>query len=260
MARVVLRRQAPGDDDDDDSLFTRSLVRDNLSRISEGSNEAGSLASSGGYYSAVSGSHRSPNLQVKGPAGVDRAFLTAAGVMRLAPRPSSGDAARHPTGGAGTPPVAASLELCPGAANSRGSGSSDQEENDDLLRRTVKAFVESGVRGRRIEALRRDGKTQPVMFRLSRQVDAFEITPEGGRASHTVHLTEVASVYRGNDARAQSDLASSLPGLDAHCAVVDLRDGRCLTFRFPVAEAETFAQCMQIFVNEVQREASTQNS
>jgi len=113
------------------------------------------------------------------------------------------------------------------------------------------------VRGRRIEALRRDGKIQPVLFRLSRQVDAFEIAPEGGRSSHTVHLTEVACVYRGNDARAQSDLASEVPGLDGHCAVVDLHDGRCLTFRFPEAEAETFTLCMQIFVNEVQREAST---
>merc|ERR1719171_2412356 len=192
--------------------------------------------------------------------------------MRLAPRPpASGDAPRPAAGGAGTgtPPVATSLHLCSsssstgqvaGAGGGAGMATQEDKDNAEVLRKTVKAFVESGVRGRRIEALRRDGKTQPVMFRLSRQVDAFEIAPEGGRASHTVHLTEVASVYRGNDARAQSDLASSLPGLDAHCAVVDLRDGRCLTFRFPVAEAETFAQCMQIFVNEVQREASTQNS
>merc|ERR1712125_211317 len=113
----------------------------------------------------------------------------------------------------------------------------------------------TGVRGRRLEALRRDGQVQSVLFRLSRQVDAFEIAPESGKASHTIRLTEVVGIYSGNDARTQQDLACSLPGLDAQCAVVDLRDGRCLTFRFPEAEAKTFVLCMQIFVNEVQREA-----
>mmetsp|Transcript_126912 Transcript_126912/g.206401 ORF Transcript_126912/g.206401 Transcript_126912/m.206401 type:complete len:251 (+) Transcript_126912:67-819(+) len=243
-----MARRRKFDIDDDDSLFSRSLVRDNLSKVSEGSNEDGSINSST-YFSAASGSHRSPNTQ-GGPAAVgDRAFLTVAGAVRLprSERSPSSDASQSKDSG-----------------GSRPASSTPREDSAEILRKTVKAFVESGVRGRRIEALRRDGRAQPVVFRLSRQVDAFEITPEGGLTAHTVNLTEVACVYTGDDARAQSDLATHLPGLNRHCAVVDLHDGRCLTFRFPsegghgvaTVEAETFAQCMQIFVNEVQLEAA----
>lgn len=193
---------------------------------------------------------------MQGPsAGVgDRAFLTVAGAVRL---PQSERIA-------GTAAVHAGES---GAVSSRPRTPTPTQESSEVLRQTVKAFVESGVRGRRIEALRRDGRAQPVVFRLSRKVDAFEITPEGGLSAHTINLTEVACIYKGDDARAQSDLATSLPGLDRDCAVVDLHDGRCLTFRFPAiatdssrdsgaVEAETFAQCMQLFVDEVQREAA----
>mmetsp|Transcript_10215 Transcript_10215/g.16616 ORF Transcript_10215/g.16616 Transcript_10215/m.16616 type:complete len:242 (+) Transcript_10215:89-814(+) len=239
MARTRLLRPQ---DDDEDSLFTHSLVRDNLSHISEGSNEAGSLASSA-YHSAVSGSRRTPSTMN------DRQFMTAAGVMRFAPRPPSGVLA---TGDTRALEISAPTMPLTGAfGNSKDVLTTDA----DALRRTVKAFVESGVRGRRLEALRRDGQVQPVTFRLSRQVDSFEIAPESGKASHTVRLTEVASIYSGDDARVDFDLG--IPGLDGQCAVVDLRDGRCLTFRFPGGEAKTFVSCMQIFVNEVQREASS---
>jgi len=125
----------------------------------------------------------------------------------------------------------------------------------------VKAFVESGVRGRHLEALRRNGLPQQVLFRLSRQVDAFEIiASEGSRASHVVSFKEVASVCTGDDGCIQKDLAACLPGLDGSCAVVDLRDGRCLTLRFPrggESEATDFVQCARLFASEVQREACT---
>ncbi|CAK9028969.1 unnamed protein product [Durusdinium trenchii] len=119
------------------------------------------------------------------------------------------------------------------------------------------AFVELGVRGRKALVLRGDGRTQEVLFRLSRQVDSFEIGPEGVRG-HRVPLTEVSAVYTGNSLQAKE---LTTPGLDATCAVVDLTDGRSLMLRFPVetsaqaAEAQIFAHCMQIFVNEVRRES-----
>mmetsp|Transcript_6543 Transcript_6543/g.13417 ORF Transcript_6543/g.13417 Transcript_6543/m.13417 type:complete len:224 (-) Transcript_6543:93-764(-) len=130
----------------------------------------------------------------------------------------------------------------------------------ELLRRTVKAFVELSVRGHRLEALRHDRQAHPVVFRLSRHVDAFEIEREGGNASQRVHLSEVAAVRAGEEAAAaQRELAAAL-ALDGRCALVDFRDGRCLALRFPPGpgeepgSAKAFVRCMQIFVQEVQRE------
>eukprot|EP00408_Alexandrium_pacificum_P030373 CAMPEP_0171291142 /NCGR_PEP_ID=MMETSP0790-20130122/71502_1 /TAXON_ID=2925 /ORGANISM="Alexandrium catenella, Strain OF101" /LENGTH=191 /DNA_ID=CAMNT_0011760861 /DNA_START=48 /DNA_END=620 /DNA_ORIENTATION=+ len=135
---------------DDGGVIMHPLVQDDLSRITEGSWEGGSVASS--YFSAISNTASTSTLNAK-----DRRLLAAAG------------ASQAPAAGA----------------------------EAEALRRTVKAFVELGVRGRRVEALRRDRQAQPVLFRLSRHVDAFEIVPEGGRASQRVHLGEVAGVYMG---------------------------------------------------------------
>eukprot|EP00913_Durusdinium_trenchii_P030769 g28817.t1 len=71
-------------------------------------------------------------------------------------------------------------------------------------------------------------------------------------------VAAVSAVYTGNSLQAKE---LTTPGLDATCAVVDLTDGRSLMLRFPVetsaqaAEAQIFAHCMQIFVNEVRRES-----
>jgi len=269
MAKPLRRRRKSGQDSEDEAPFGPSLVRDNLSRISEGSNEAPSVTSSAYYSLQSSVSGLSPPVvrvtargggggggadtaaataQQQGSAGlpsrpVDRAFHTSAGPLRLPPGQSRSTRAA----------AAPSTSSCGSQSLATPQG------NVEALRQTVKAFVESGVRGRIIEALRQNGQTQLICFRLSRDVDAFEIAPEGAAASHTVRLLEVASVYTGAAALAQGgDFVSSLPGLDGRCAVVDLKDGRCLTFRFPEGqeEAETFAACMQIFANEVQREAA----
>mmetsp|Transcript_27888 Transcript_27888/g.58478 ORF Transcript_27888/g.58478 Transcript_27888/m.58478 type:complete len:221 (+) Transcript_27888:64-726(+) len=202
---------------------------DTLSRISEGSNEAGSVVSS--YFSAISGAVGGGSAGRIGPGDLLKAALRTPAKDKCAVRSS---------------------------ASVPGSNLEDQA----AFREIVKAFVEIGVRGRLVEALRGDGRAQPVVFRLSREVDAFEIGPEPGRG-HRVALTEVSAVYTGSSERAK-ELATTMPGLDASCAVVDLADGRCLSLRFPVdrggseaqvAEAQVFAHCMQIFVNEVRRES-----
>eukprot|EP00440_Ansanella_granifera_P073276 gb/GFBE01079514.1/.p1 GENE.gb/GFBE01079514.1/~~gb/GFBE01079514.1/.p1 ORF type:complete len:240 (+),score=32.27 gb/GFBE01079514.1/:1-720(+) len=222
---------------------------DTLSRISEGSNEAGSVTSS--YFSAASGCASSALGRLGKP--VDAEFLARAGSLRLPAKATVRQSGmREPSSSPGTP-----------QSNTSGNAAALLQD-PAALREIVKAFVEAGVRGRRAEALRSDGRPQQVVFRLSRQVDSFEIGPEGARG-HSVSLTEVSAVYTGDHPKAQKELAQTMPGLDATCAVVDLRDGRCLTLRFPVdgeakghaAEAQVFAHCMQIFVNEVRRETGS---
>lgn len=243
-------------------MFGRSVAGDGLSAITEGSNEAGSVTSSA-YFSAVSGATPAsgPHCTLRHGGLGGREFLTVAGALRLpatpsaaTERPAAASAAAKPRDCAGT----SLSSTAPPAGTAAGSFAAQVAEDPELLRRTVKAFVEAGVRGRRVEVLRRDGRIQPVVFRLSRQVDAFEVAAEAGTSSHVIGLVDVLAVYTGDDARAQGELAASLPGLDQHCAVVDLRDGRCLAFRFPDAarrqEAATFAHCMQIFADEVRRE------
>lgn len=111
------------------------------------------------------------------------------------------------------------------------------------------------MRGRRLVAMRRDGRPLPAIFRLSREVDTFELAAEGGSGFQKVELAEIASVCSGGDEAALRDLSEVIPGLDSACAVVDLRDGRCITLRFPAAaEASTFVRCMLIFAQEVRRE------
>mmetsp|Transcript_100063 Transcript_100063/g.177544 ORF Transcript_100063/g.177544 Transcript_100063/m.177544 type:complete len:228 (-) Transcript_100063:34-717(-) len=203
----------PSDDSDSDlgsgPLFHQADV---LSRITEGSNEAGSEVT---FFSAVSG------------LTVDKAK------ERILPSPQ------------------------------RASTGSRKALEGSALRGMVRSFVETAVRGYRVEALRRDGLAQPVIFRLSRKVDAFELVPCAGGAPCVVSLTEVVSVLVGSDPGVQTDLGELLPSLDANCAVLDLADGRSLALRFagkadaaagPAAEASAFALCMQSFANELQRQ------
>ncbi|CAE7304917.1 SMT3 [Symbiodinium natans] len=166
---------------------------DTLSRISEGSNEAGSVVSS--YFSAISGAVGAGSAGRVGPADLLKAALR-------------------------TP---AKADKCAVRSSPSVTGSSGPEDQA-ALREVVKAFVEIGVRGRLVEALRGDGRAQPVVFRLSREVDAFEIGPEPGRG-HRVALNEVSAVYTGSSERAKE--LTTMPGLDASCAVVHLADGRC---------------------------------
>lgn len=247
-------------------LFGRSLVHDELSCITEGSNEAGSVAST--YFSAASAS-----LVNSYADGSSREQINKAG--RLPQRHDGG---------------AAALGDCAGMACGRSSGSRGgrvraagyvcgstpsstvfQRPDDDpaALRSIIRAFVEAGVRGRRLEVLRRDGESQRATFRLSRQVDAFEISGEGAKSGHTVRLAEVVAVFLGTDPRAGAQgLDDLMPGLGADCVVVDLRDGRCLALRLPVdveappkdaaaataLGAEAFVHCLQLFARELQRE------
>mmetsp|Transcript_32445 Transcript_32445/g.58210 ORF Transcript_32445/g.58210 Transcript_32445/m.58210 type:complete len:353 (+) Transcript_32445:69-1127(+) len=156
------------------------LQDDNLSRISEGSNEAGSVASS--YFSAASGCPSSAIGRLGRPVDMD--FLARAAALRtpikLGVKPPP---AREPT-----PPAS------PQSVSS--SNAAALLQDPEALKRIVKAFVESGVRGRRAEALRGDGRPQQVVFRLSRQVDAFEVAPEGGRGAHSVALAEDRTTRR----------------------------------------------------------------
>lgn len=237
---------------DDDPIFGRSVVgRDALSKISEGSNEAGSVTSS--HYFSVTSSALASRATPVGGAGASRDFLTTVGALRLSPQPEEQPETQRPASGTSS----SSVTSVPGGSSSN--------QDAETLRKTVKAFVEAGVRGRRLEVLRRDGQPQVVTFKLSRKVDSFEIETQAGRPSHTIGLNEVAAVFVGADKQLQVDLAASLPGLDENCAVVDLVDGRCLAFRFPhnghgSREADIFASCMQIFANEVSRERGQNSS
>jgi len=240
---------------DGGSIGVHPLVHDELSRISEGSREGVSVASST-YYSAASGTPSSALLNTR-----DRHFFTAAGSIRT-PQPQIGG--RGASQGVPLAETPASAQRSAEQARSTSkAASAGTWEDADFLRRIVKAFVELGVRGRRVQALRRDGQEQAVVFRLSRQVDSFEIEPEGGKASQTVDLAEVAAVYAGDDARLSAELSRALPGLDGRCAVMDLRGGKVLALRFPpelggeATKATAFVRCMQLFVQEVQREKAT---
>jgi len=235
MPKPPMRQKSRPDEDED--IFGRSMIRDELSRISEGSREGASLASSA-YFSVASGA---------ASGSLDRGRILGAGGIEAARQQLQ---QMSVAGRSGAVPSAGSRH--------RGSGS-DGPKADEDLKKTVRAFVETGVRGRQLEALRRDGSAQPVVFRLSRSVDAFEITAEGGRGAQRVELLEVSSIWSDTDLRQHGDLAQSLPpGLDARCTIVDLRDGRCLTLRFPgdngEAEALVFVRCMRLFVQEVCRE------
>lgn len=248
MTRLHVHREDGSlSDSDEDQLWGRG--RGPLSRISEGSNESKTST----YFSAASGTSRPshPNRKASGPSV--REFMTAQGPMRLplnsgtesGSRPSSSDSqeAQRTNGGiAGShqdPQVIQDTLI---------------RKNPEFLKKLVKEFVETGVRGRKLEVLRRDGQAQSVMFRLERQLDAFEVAPEGGRSIHRVSMREVAAVHIGDEPEVQEKFAKDLPGVDRNYAVLTLVDGRCLTFRFSeVGDADGFKLCMQLFADEVRR-------
>eukprot|EP00746_Dinoflagellata_sp_MGD_P018020 gnl/MRDRNA2_/MRDRNA2_141700_c0_seq1.p1 gnl/MRDRNA2_/MRDRNA2_141700_c0~~gnl/MRDRNA2_/MRDRNA2_141700_c0_seq1.p1 ORF type:complete len:273 (+),score=54.90 gnl/MRDRNA2_/MRDRNA2_141700_c0_seq1:52-819(+) len=233
-------------DSDEDQLWGRG--RGPLSKISEGSNESTPTT----YFSAASGSSRpNPNRKSSGPSV--REFMTAQGPMRLPLHLDARSASNT------------SLDDAQFAQNANGRDASSQHDpqviqdtlirkNPEFLKKLVKEFVETGVRGRKLEVLRRDGRAQSAMFRLERQLDAFEVAPEGASKIHRVRLSEVAAVHIGDDPEVQESFAKDLPGVDRSCALLALFDGRCLTFRFmEVGDAERFKLCMKLFADEVQR-------
>lgn len=253
MTRLSAHREDGSlSDSDEDQLWGRG--RGPLSKISEGSNESTPTT----YFSAASGSRPSggshPNRKAASP--LVREFMTAQGPMRL---PLHSDARPDSKANSGEDREAQH-------AAGRVAGSQHDPEviqdtlirkNPEFLKKLVKEFVETSVRGRKLEVLRRDGRAQSVMFRLERQLDAFEVAPEGAKSIHRVSLSEVAAVHMGDEPEVQECFAKDIPGVDRSCAVLALFDGRCLTFRFmEVGDADGFKLCIQLFADEVRRVGS----
>jgi len=232
MARTV-RPRVSSSDSEDDQLWGKP--KGPLSRISEGSNESTPST----YFSCASA--QTSHAKDGSEARIDHEFLTAVGKLRLGASSSSTEDIPHRHG----EPQRLASGVSSARELSQQTSSADLPAKDpESLRQTVKEFVEAGVRGRRLQVLRRDGQTQKVTFRLSRRVDAFEVLPEGGVSGRSVGLGEVSAVRSGNE----------LPGLDCSCAVVELHDSRCLALRFPEAsEAQSFTLCMRLFADEVRR-------
>mmetsp|Transcript_75979 Transcript_75979/g.146822 ORF Transcript_75979/g.146822 Transcript_75979/m.146822 type:complete len:251 (+) Transcript_75979:42-794(+) len=231
MPQPLLRGRRRGAGKDDfNGYATSSAVGDGLSRISENSKEGGSIASSG-FLSAVSGTQSSSAVASRDshPLAIPKGGLLGAVVSQ-----------DEALGRRKTP-----------AVSTTGHSNSDT----DLPRAVVKAFVEQGVRGLQGEALRPGGQPQPIVFRLSRHVDSFEVEQDG-KLSQAIYLTEVVSIH----SRIDSSPGDAIPGLDENCAIIELEDGRCLALRFPpvvgneAASAATFIRCMRVFVHEVRRE------
>lgn len=230
-----------GDDSDDEHLWGHG--RGPLSHISEGSNESTPTTA---FFSCTSGATRNSqkgsqaNSQ-KGPLKVDseHKFFTSAGPLQM---PAIGKDRRSRNGD---------------LSDSQGSSMKDAllKKNPEFLKSIVKDFVEAGVRGRRLDALRRDGRTQPTQFRLNRQLDAFELLEEGRSLVHRVSLDEISALTLGDEVQMREEKSIELPStLDQTCAVIDFYDGRCLVFRFPeVGDAVSFKLCMQLFADEVRR-------
>lgn len=205
-----------------------------LSRISEGSDERSAASS---YYSAVSGalssSRQTPKAGMHATGSLDRQFCTAAGAIRL---PQAA-----PSGGS--------------SAGARPSGPVPPPNPGRPTLDMVRAFVEAGVRGRALEVLRRSSEHpwRPMLFKLRRQVDAFEMVSVGDGGSASVQLVDVTRVNFGGTREV------ALAPEDAPRAVVmELRDGRCLGFRLPSpAEADAFGSCLQLLADEARREGGT---
>lgn len=241
MPQPPLRgRRRNGGGDVPTGYVTSSAVGDGLSRISENSKEGGSIASSS-FFSAASGTQSSSPVAPRDshPLATLSGGLLGA-VACQDERIGTHKAPAFPTTGHST------------------------SSNTEFPKAVVKAFVELGVRGRQAEALRPGGQPQPIVFRLSRHVDSFEVEHDG-KLSEAIHFAEVVSIHSRNDARYHKLIADSLPGeaipgLDENCAIIELKDGRCLALRFPAAmsndaaSAATFIRCMRVFVHEVSRE------
>eukprot|EP00746_Dinoflagellata_sp_MGD_P093919 gnl/MRDRNA2_/MRDRNA2_37179_c0_seq1.p1 gnl/MRDRNA2_/MRDRNA2_37179_c0~~gnl/MRDRNA2_/MRDRNA2_37179_c0_seq1.p1 ORF type:complete len:239 (-),score=51.16 gnl/MRDRNA2_/MRDRNA2_37179_c0_seq1:87-803(-) len=224
-----------GDDSEDEHLWGRG--HGPLSHISEGSNESGTTTA---FFSCTSGATRNSqkgsraNSSHKGlKVDSDHKFFTSAGHLQM---PVVGKDRR-----------------------SRSTESSMKDallkKNPEFLKSIVKDFVEAGVRGRKLDALRRDGRTRQTQFRLDRNLDAFEILEEGRSSSHRISLDEISDLTLGDDMQMREEKNTELPStLDQTCAVLDFYDGRCLVFRFPeVGDAVSFKLCMQLFTDEVRR-------
>jgi hypothetical protein len=128
----------------------------------------------------------------------------------------------------------------------------------------VKVFVEAAVRGFVAEAICGNGHVRPVVFRLSRKVDAFELIPCDGGASCKVLLLEVSKTFLGSERRLKDELGPLHQHLDANCAVLELLDGRYLALNLRGCswaerglEAQTFIRCMHTFVSELQRQGAS---
>lgn len=218
------------------------LPYDMLSKITEGSNEAGSGISSV-FFSAVSGatSRRSSKPSKHGASLGSGLPLCLLGGLHL-------------NAGLG---VGGSLPT-PARSGTRPQKLQAIQEAPDL-RPLVKGFVESAVRGCYVEAICGNGRTQPVIFRLSRKVDSFELASRGDGTSCTVPLADVAAVRIGDESWVKRELYQLATCLDSSCAVLQLFDGRCLTLRFhdctkerSEAQASAFVLCMQSFATELQ--------
>merc|ERR1712062_135416 len=97
----------------------------------------------------------------------------------------------------------------------------------------IESFVKSSVRGRSIDVLCVEGSLRPILFRLSRSVDSFELIPEDGGRIHTIYLMRILSVTAcGTDPQTMGEFAHLVNGLDDQCTVVELHDGSCFTLRF----------------------------
>lgn len=130
------------------------------------------------------------------------------------------------------------------------------------LRMLVRAFVEQAVRGRSVEVLRPAPRAgaHAMLFRLSREVDSFELLPTDASAPSAparVHSVALAEVVEVQAATAPSpELLRQLPDLDGRCALVTLRDGRSVALRLGTkADASAFAQVLQLLAVELKRGA-----
>lgn len=238
----VARQLQYGDEFDDEHLWGAG-GRGPLSDISEGSNES---APTTVFFSCASGATRNSHKGSQAKRSekgltVDRdhKFFTSAGPL---PLPSVGKDRRN-----------RSRDLSDAPASSMKDAL--LKKNPEFVKSIVKDFVEAGVRGRRLDALRRDGQTQTTLFRLNRQLDAFELLEEGRTRAHRVLLREISALTLGDDVQMREEKSIDLPSnLDQNCVVVDFYDERCLVFRFPEArDSVSFKLCMQIFVDEICR-------
>lgn len=200
-------------------------VRGPLSLITEGSDENASDISSA-FFSLASEGSRPPS---------------AAGFSGLS-RSTGGDRAPAPS------------------APHRGDEADAMEAPE--LRMLVRAFVEQAVRGRPVEVLRPAPRAgaHPMVFRLSREVDSFELLAPAADASSSsagrvaVALADVTEVQTA--AALSSELLRQLPNLDCRCAVVTLRDGRSVALRLDSkSDAEAFARVLQLLAIELKRGA-----
>jgi len=107
------------------------------------------------------------------------------------------------------------------------------------LRKSVKDFVKSAVRGIRVELLQTGGPERAMFLRLSRGMDAFELAPECCAQPQLVNFAEVRAVK--TQCRALHESAAplshaaigALSQAEQYCAVVELWDGRGIALCLP---------------------------